>query len=80
MAAAARLAAAAAPPPLPFAEECEVAGYELDGLPHEHFEAAAERFEDLALYFMRFYGSTDPIWTGTTTLPPDHVPVVAPQC
>ena len=37
----------------------QLVGYELDGLPHEHFEATAERFEDLALYFMRFYGSTE---------------------
>jgi twinkle protein len=37
----------------------QLVGYELEGRPHEHFDAAASRFEDLALYFMRFYGSTE---------------------
>ena len=37
----------------------QLVGYELDGLPQEHFDAAAERFENLPLYFMRFYGSTE---------------------
>ncbi len=37
----------------------QLVGYELDGLSQDHFDAAAERFENLPLYFMRFYGSTE---------------------